>query len=74
MHSGKSTAIIQALIEHKANINHLNIYKRTAFTRCCYWCKNNRIVTYLIEITSSNEIVIFMGIIFILMRSCEWKS
>lgn len=43
---------MQALVEHKANINHLNIYKRTALQDAVI-SANNRIVTYLIEITSS---------------------
>lgn len=48
----KSSAIIQALIEHNIDINHLNIYNRTALQDAVI-SANNRIVNYLIEVTNN---------------------
>ena len=49
---GKSSAILQILIENKINVNHLNIYRRTAIQDAVI-SANNRIVNYLIEVTDA---------------------
>ena len=48
----KGGAIIQALIEHKADIDHLNIFNRTALQDAVI-SANNRVVFYLIEVTKN---------------------
>lgn len=49
----KSTAILQLLVEHKININHLNIYNRTALQDAVISANSTRVVNYLLEVTSS---------------------
>lgn len=49
----KSTAILQILIENKININHLNIYKRTALQDAVISANSNRVVNYLLQVTTS---------------------
>lgn len=49
----KSTAILQILIENKININHLNIYNRTALQDAVISANSNRVVNYLLQVTTS---------------------
>ena len=49
----KSSAILQVLIENKANINHLNMYNRTALQDAVISANSNRVVNYLLEVTSN---------------------
>ena len=49
----KSTAILQVLIENKININHLNIYNRTALQDAVIAATSNRVVNYLLQVTSN---------------------
>ena len=49
----KSSAILQVLIENKANINHLNMYNRTALQDAVISANSNRVVNYLLQLTSN---------------------
>ena len=49
----KSSAILQVLIENKANINHLNMYNRTALQDAVISANSNRVVNYLLQVTSN---------------------
>ena len=49
----KSTAILQVLIEHRIDINHLNIYNRTALQDAVISANSNRVVNYLLQVTTS---------------------
>ena len=49
----KSTAILQILIKNKININHLNIYNRTALQDAVISANSNRVVNYLLQVTTS---------------------
>ena len=49
---GKSSVVLQTLLENKANINHLNIHNRTALQDAVI-SANNRIVNYLVEVTDA---------------------
>lgn len=49
----KSTAILQVLMEHRIDINHLNIYNRTALQDAVISANSNRIVNYLLQVTTS---------------------
>ncbi|MBP7741979.1 MAG: ankyrin repeat domain-containing protein [Aliarcobacter sp.] len=49
----KSTGILQVLLESKININHLNIYNRTALQDAVIGANSNRVVNYLLQVTSN---------------------
>lgn len=49
----KSTAILQALIEHNANINHLNIYNRSALQDAVISAISNRVITFMLQVSSN---------------------
>lgn len=49
----KSTAILQVLMEHRIDINHLNIYNRTALQDAVISANSNRVVNYLLQVTTS---------------------
>lgn len=49
----KSTTILQVLMEHRIDINHLNIYNRTALQDAVISANSNRVVNYLLQVTTS---------------------
>lgn len=49
----KSPVILQALVESKININHLNIYNRTALQDAVISANSVRVVDYLLQISSN---------------------